>query len=51
MLPFVAVAIIVSLVGAYAFVPAFTERSWPWMDMAFLMLLAALGFAALTLFG
>jgi len=49
MLPFFAFAIIVSLVGAYALVPAFSERSWPWMDMAFLMLLAALGFAALTL--
>lgn len=51
MLPFVATLIILSLVGAYALAPAFTERSWAWMDVAIVMWLVVLGFAVLTLLG
>ena len=51
MLPFFTVCIIFSLVGAYALAPALSERPLPLMiDAAFLLVLAAVGFAAL-LFG
>ena len=50
MLPFFTVCIF-SLVGAYALAPAISERPLPLMiDAAFLLVLAAVGFAAL-LFG
>jgi hypothetical protein len=52
MLPFFTVFIVFSLVGAYALAPAISGRPLPLMaGAAFLLVLVALGFAALTILG
>jgi hypothetical protein len=51
MLPFFVLVAIFATNSAYVLAPVFSEHPWPVWDVAFLMLLAALGFAALTFFG
>jgi hypothetical protein len=51
MLPFFVLAAIFASNAAYVLTPVFSEQPWPLWDMAFFIVLAALGFAALTLFG
>jgi hypothetical protein len=50
MLPFFTVSIVFILVGAYALAAAISGRPLPLRGVAFLLALAALGLAALTLF-
>lgn len=51
MLPLFVLAAIFTTNAAYVLAPVFSEQPWPLWDVAFFMVLAALGFAALTLFG